>query len=63
MDAQTKRRSGDELGATMLFPTLSLGNDPETRRGMLGATHRDGLWEPADAVAGNVSMAATRGRL
>ena len=61
MDAQTKRPSSDELGATVLFPTLTLGNDPETKRGMLGNDAADGLWAPEVAAASRqVTNAAAR---
>ena len=58
MDGATRRPDGSELGATILFgneaiPTR-LGNDPETRRGMLGAGAADGLWDPAVAATGKL---------
>ena len=55
MDGSTQRPDGSPLGATILFGNdaipARLGNDPETRRGMLGATAPDGLWDPALAQA------------
>jgi ectoine hydroxylase-related dioxygenase (phytanoyl-CoA dioxygenase family) len=55
MDGSTQRPDGSPLGATILFGNdaipARLGNDPETRRGMLGATALDGLWEPGVAAA------------
>lgn len=54
MDGSTRRPDGSPLGATILFGNdavpAQLGNDPETRRGMLGATASDGLWDPAVAA-------------
>ena len=59
MDGATHRPDGSPLGATILFGNdeipARLGNDPETRRGMLGATAADGLWDPA--VAGDGAAA------
>jgi ectoine hydroxylase-related dioxygenase (phytanoyl-CoA dioxygenase family) len=55
MDGVTTRPDGSPLGATILFGNdamrAQLGNDPETKRGMLGATAPDGLWDPAVAAA------------
>ena len=51
MDAETKRPGGEGLGATVLFPVLTPGNDPETRRGMLGNDAEDGLWAPEAPAA------------
>ena len=55
MDGSTRRPDGTPLGATILFGNdanpARLGNDPETKRGMLGAAAPDGLWESVVAEA------------